>query len=184
MNSLHAIIEEQVVQGHHPIHRTAYLGDEFLVTAQGTSHMDRWVLGWPTDPQTDWKDVIQLATDGKRALLPSIHGFVLYDDRFIPIGHHGGGAINDFEVLLNSRAEQPDLLVLDSIDYQMEVIFGEDNFETATISLMTKSNFLQTELFTELFQAFHFSTVIRNSESQAAAELLRELCGQHLSEAR
>ena len=112
-----------------------------------------------------------------------LFGFALYDEQFAPTAHGQEcipfHLVSDFERLLESRVEGPDLLVVDAPCYQLEVIFAPQTLTPATITLLTKVGTPADR--SGLFRALHPNEIFHGDHAEELAQwLLRQLCQTQL----
>ena len=174
-------VEEETVQGAEPIRRTAYLGDELVLTGYGNIHEDRWILGWPTIHE-DWVRLISAAALQCAALpIDNVIGFALYDEQFEEVGAYRLESelpdllTKDFMRVVRGRRRLPDMMVVGDKEVvaQVEVIFDPATGNPSSMTLMASSATVR-QCF-RLVQITHASAAI-SGDREVARAVLNHLC--------
>lgn len=184
--SIGIVIDTAMVDGREPIRRTAYLErDEqrvLLVSAQGNAEEDRWVLGWEPGREI-WSRIVRGALsvhDDTLGAESPIEGLALYGDKFEAVGRQGENSsstlLDEFRAMLKDRDARPTLIVVNSMAFQVEVIFEPDSLRPAMITLLTRSQ--DAIKFSRFFAAFHSAKSMRNNERIVTA-LLDGICSNN-----
>lgn len=121
---------EELVEGTEPLHRTAYVDDDCVLSAFGNEQEDRWVIGWRPAIWVDWKRTLASATNSfLYAGMRELSSYVLRDDDFTRLAIYEPATPSDVVSGLRRSLQEdgrPDMMVLGTEKVQVELIFPCD----------------------------------------------------------
>lgn len=180
--------QSSMVDGPEPVRRTAALDGVLVLAAQGNFEEDRWVFGWPTQVGTlSWK-LVEISLKTQNLLLGPAERrsvYALIDNEFELVHGAAGGSPTplDIDSFLQNKCERqeppPTLMVVSNNNFQIEVIFNPDSYESAALTVLTNSQ--NASKFGKFMCETHALRELREDPAESA-KLLDLICSRNVKE--
>jgi hypothetical protein len=178
------IIGTDFVDGREPIRRTAKVRDALLVTAYGNPEEDRWVLGWRVAARSKWQEIFLVALSHALRLQGSkggISGYTVFDGQFEEVAtlYERRRAALDMvsQIHLKLARRQPEMLVLNSHVFQLEVLFEPESSDPKILTVLTTSSLAHQ--MARLVYRWHLDINVRQHRI-SMSRVLDDLCSNNV----